>query len=419
MAKSRIRKKFNRKKKKARNSSLSQSPDYVGAKVDLFQEVSEPSYQGVMDWMRSSGGRSVIFDFWARGNYTRRLIFQRNRGIQPLLVKVSYVDEMRWAYRRLALLGLPVEFIYSGNIPETSRVLHVDRLPRDMIWDAGWGYNATQWEHRGEYNAMLIGNARLMPETLLDWLVDETPEDFAKGKVFVAPAELIGIDSQETFEGLNKLGGITRGAPMTSDYEIARAAIELDIPYLDNMNPLTFKKFLSDYEGELVQFQRAFKRVVMSRGKSEDQLKDYVEELRHEIAELTVAAKHGNTRTSIAKLGGILGTFTVSFTMAIGTQPNSISRLIGAAGIGAATKALLDLWTQAKEGEKAMTDNPYFILWKLGVSRPSEVMRASNVDLVKVPQVSPEQFLRNTAYHWLCPPTIGVWFAGVRTSADT
>jgi hypothetical protein len=134
MAKSRRRKTVNRKEKSEPNStSLSPSSDYVGATVDLYQEVSEPSYEGVMDWMRSSGGRSVIFDFWARGNYTRRLIFQRNKGIQPLLVKVSYVDEMRWAYRRLALLGLPVEFIYSGDIPETSKVVHVDRLPRDMI----------------------------------------------------------------------------------------------------------------------------------------------------------------------------------------------------------------------------------------------------------------------------------------------
>ncbi|MEK6408904.1 MAG: hypothetical protein AABN34_18430 [Acidobacteriota bacterium] len=417
MPKSRKRKNNKRGKQRKANSPSSSNQDYEDAKVDLFQEVSQPSYEGVIDWMRScAGGRNIAFDFWARGNYTRRLIYQRNQGVEPLLVRVSYLDEIRWAYRRLALLGLPVEFIYCGSVTKAGKVLHLSSIAEDMVWDSGWGYIATMWEKQGIW-AMLIGHARLMPETLLDWLVEETSEDFANGKVFVAPAELIGIHPQEVPEGFNKLAGLTRGVPMISNYEIAKAAMELDIPFLDKMSSLAFGKFLSDYEGELVHFQRAFKNLITARAKSEDKLKDCLDELKHEIAELTKAAKHQGIRNSVAKLGGILTTFTISYTVAVNTQPSSISRLIGGAGIAAATKALLDLYTQSTEREKNLVDNPYFILWKLGVSRPSEVKTRSKVDIVKAPKLSPEQFDLRSAHHWLCPPTNGVGFLVVKKDA--
>lgn len=414
MPKSRKRKYPKRKKGQRSSPGPRPSPDYVDAKVDLYQEVSAPSYENVMEWMRGCGGRHVAFDFWARGNYTRRLIYQRSRGIEPLLVPVSYVDEMRWAHRRLALLGVPVEFVYCGEVSESGKILHADYVSDDFLWDAGWGYIATISKMKGRYVAWLIGHADLMPESLLDWLVDEASEDFVEGKVFVSPAELVGIDPRFLDEGLSRLAGITRGAPMTSDYEVTKAALELNMPYLDNMSPHAFRKFLGDYEGELVRFQRAFRNIVTAREKSEQQLKDYIEELKHEIAELTVAAKHEGTRKNILKLGGMLGTFTASFALAVQTQSSSVLSIAGAAGMGAAAVGLLDLWKQATEREQKMAANPYFILWKLGMSRPSEVKRTSKVSLVKPPNLSPEQFKLNAAHHWLCPPTAGVYFAAVK-----
>jgi hypothetical protein len=71
--------------------------NYENAKVILLQDVSPPSYQNVLDWMKITKDRHVAFDFWARGNYTRRLIYQRNQGTPPLLVRVSRLDEIQWA----------------------------------------------------------------------------------------------------------------------------------------------------------------------------------------------------------------------------------------------------------------------------------------------------------------------------------
>lgn len=409
MPKSRKRK---QKKRTTESVTRQSDQDYVDGKVDLYDEVTRPSYEDVMGWMQCCEGRNVAFDFWARGNYTRRLIYHRNQGIEPLLVRVTYVDEIRWAYRRLALLGLPVDFVFCGDITEPTKLVHVSR--REAIWDSGWGYNAAQWKDQGRYCAAIFGTARLLPETVVDWLVEEASDDFLDGRVLVAPAELIGISKQRMPEGLSKLASITKGAPLTSNYEIARAAMELDIPFLDNMNSLRFKTFVRDYEGELMQFRRAFRNLVTVKAKSEDRLKECVEELKYEIAELTKAAKYQGARNSISKLGGILATFTASFALAVNAQPNSMYRLLGGAGIAAATKALLDLYTQAIEREKNLADNPYFILWKLGVSRPSEVKAPSTVEVIKAPKLSPEQFGLDFAYHWLCPPTNGVWFGGVR-----
>jgi len=421
MPKSRKRK--NRKSQKSngvrphKTSPLGQ--DYADTKIDLYQEVSQPSYENIMNWMKHTiSGRCMTYDFWARGNYTRRMIHQRNLGIEPLLVQVSYVDELRWAYRRLALLGLPVEFVYCGKLNKLGKCIHVDVSQPDMLWDSGWGYIATIWKAEAKYWAMIIGYARLMPEPLLDWLVEEACEDFIEGKVFITPSELIGIKPQAVPQGLNQLASISKGIPLTSDYEIVKAALELDIPFLDNMSSFAFKEFLNDYEGELVQFRRAFKNLVKARGKSEAELKDYLEELKYEIAELTMAAKHHGMRGSIGKLGGILATFTASFTMALNTQPTSLTRLIGAAGIGAASKALLDLFIQSTEREQKMPDNPYFILWKLGVSRPSEVSRKHNIDIGKAPKLSPKEFNVHSTHHWLCPPTAGVNFLVNEKKAD-
>ena len=64
----------------------------------------------IIDWMKElKSGRAVSFDIWARGNYMKRIIDHSRRGIPPLIVPFRKVSEMRWAYRRLALIGLPVE----------------------------------------------------------------------------------------------------------------------------------------------------------------------------------------------------------------------------------------------------------------------------------------------------------------------
>lgn len=413
MPKSRKRKTQPKQPPQHANSKERATANYVGGKVELIQDVSAPSYGNVMEWMKDNDGRHVLFDFWARGNYTRRIIHHRKQGVEPLLVPVSYVDEMRWAYRRLALLGLPVEFVYCGQTTRSSKILHGSDMSPEFLWDAGWGYIATIEEKKERFVGWLLGYADLMPETLLDWLVDEACDDFVDGKVFIAPAEQIGINPKFSTAGLNRLADVTNGMPVMPDHEITQAAMELNMPYLDNMSSGAFKKFIADHQGELVRFQRAFRKLVSAREQSEGNLKDYLDELKYEIAELTVAQKHESTRRNIVKLGGMLGTFSASFAMAVQTNATSFSSLIGAAGMGAAALGLVDLWKQASEREQKMASNPYFILWKLGMTRLSEVKRSSKVNLTKAPNLSKER-LRTKAHHWLCPPTPGVHFLCVK-----
>ena len=386
--------------------------NYENAKVILLQDVSPPSYQNVLDWMKITKDRHVAFDFWARGNYTRRLIYQRNQGTPPLLVRVSRLDEIQWAYRHLALSGLPIEFVYSGvNLP-VRKCLDVTVFPNDLIIDAGWGYLAVPIDkkYKGHHLSWLLCNARFMPEAFLDWLVEEVSEEFVKGKVFISPDVEIGLDTQTTLLGLGVLATVTGGAPVISNYDVAKAIVELDIPYLDNMSSKQFRKFLADYEGELIRFQIAFRKVVTAKGKSEQQMTDYIEELKYEIAEFMIADKHNNVRKNIAKLGGVIGTFSASLAMAVSTDPNSMLPLVGAAGMGAAATSLLSLWNQAVEHERDMSKNPYYLLWKLGISKPSQIRKSSRPNLIEIPKTSVEQIQVPAAHHWLCPPTAGVQF---------
>jgi hypothetical protein len=394
------------------DSSKFSDENYENANVTLLQDISPPSYQNVWDWLKITKDRHVAFDFWARGNYTRRLIYQRNHGTSPLLVRVSRLDEIRWAYRHLALSGLPIEFVYLGaNLP-VRKCLNVTVFPNDLIIDAGWGYLAVPMDkkYKGHQLSWLLCNARFMPEAILDWLVEEVPEEFVKGKVFISPDVEIGLDTQAAPLGLGTLATVAGGVPVISEDDVAKAIVELDIPYLDNMSSKKFRKFLADYEGELIRFQTAFKKAVTATGKSEQQMTDYIEELKYEIAEFMIADKYNNVRKNIAKLGGVLGTFSASLAMAVSTDPSSMLPLVGAAGMGAAATSLLSLWNQAVEHERDMSKNPYYLLWKLGISKPSQVRKSSRPNLIQTPRPSVEQLQVPVAHHWLCPPTPGVEF---------
>jgi hypothetical protein len=101
----------------------------------LTVEVTEPSYQAVLKWMQTGNLPNISYDCWSRGNYTRRLLWQRLNGIAQLNVAMRSVEEIRWAYPRLALLGMPIEFVYTGPLHASGRVLHL--YPWNMTYDAG------------------------------------------------------------------------------------------------------------------------------------------------------------------------------------------------------------------------------------------------------------------------------------------
>lgn len=130
-----------------------------------------------------------------------------------------------------------------------------------------------------------------------------------------------------------------------------------------------------------------------------------------------MAAKHHGLRQSIIKAGGFFLTTTAALTVAVGVEKIESARSlvgVGTAALAAATASLFDIYKQSAEEKKSRAENPYFILWELGLLQPSEVRKVREVDLVKPPQLPLGQFEVHAAHHWLCPPTNGLGYLLVK-----
>jgi hypothetical protein len=96
----------------------------------------------------------------------------RQEGVQPFLAQIENRAQMTWAYQRLALLGLPVEFIYTGSLSPLKKILRLH--PHGLVDIGGWGYLASlsYHKHRGKEWFPLVGNVRLMPDSVVSFLAD-------------------------------------------------------------------------------------------------------------------------------------------------------------------------------------------------------------------------------------------------------
>lgn len=382
---------------------------YAGGRTSIDVAVQRPLYENAANLLKQSDGKAGLFDYWARGNYTRRMLHLRQTGVRPLLVPVSTVEEMRWAHRRLALIGAPVDFIYVGPLAAPTKCVHVLFLPERHVWDAGWGYIATQWKVQGRYAAMLVGTARLMPEEVVTWLLSEANDDFRDGNVFVAPAQLIGVDP-EAADTLAPVASITGGSTVEPHQATALAFLELDIPYLDQMSPRSFQRFVREHDDDLARFRLAFGRLITESARDPERVCDWLAELRGEVADMRLSDRFSRLRRDIVVAGGTLGVFTAC-AGALTSAPETVS-VVGASAAGA---ALLDLCRQALERRQARSTSRLSLFWHLGIQRASHVRRARRVHLTPngCPAIPPA-LQPPASHHWLCPPTTGVLFAGVR-----
>jgi len=158
----------------AKQLAVARNADYDNRVFTLSDPVEAPSYDKVLNWMLAISGRAASFDIWARGNFTRRLIYNRQNGIQPIMVAAETVDQMRWAHRRLSLVGYPVDFIYTGRLSAPQKILHLH--PYDGVHDSGWGYigaTGTVTSINEQRWFPITGTSRLMPEKIMDWVLNE------------------------------------------------------------------------------------------------------------------------------------------------------------------------------------------------------------------------------------------------------
>lgn len=372
--------------------------------------VAQPDYPRLLEWMRSIGGRAASLDFWARGNYARRLASLRTAGKAPILVRARTIGEMRWAYRRLALLGTPVEFLWDGSLTHPLKIVHLHPGNDDDRWDAGWGYISTLARvaktRRGHW-CPVVGYARLMPEAVPNWIVDEVAPAFAAGDVFVTPSALVGTplgDPQlnDAFETV--LGGL----PVRSE-EPARTMLELELPLLDRLSPKDFQSLLADNVVELDRLRIAWGRLVS--GVSSGSAADIVAELNYEVSELVLADRYSSFRARVTRLGGVVAVTSAAVGAAATATAGDLLQAVGVSAAGAAAAGLCEVLRGRSERELEISRNPLFLLWRLGSESGSKIR-------TKVPKALPAQNRTDAPirlgedgyFHWLAPPHVGVSF---------
>lgn len=379
-----------------------------------MEAAEAPQYTRALRWMKRLSGRAASLDFWARGNYARRLIANKKAGVSPLIVPVESLSELRWAHRRLALLGVPVEFLWQGKLSAPLRVLHLHPGGDGEYWDAGWGYVATlapRGPLRRDKWDPVIGYARLMPEAVASWLVDEASDFFERGDVFVTPAELVGVlDDQPGLS--DNFGALTGGACIQSG-SASHALLNIELPVLDRLSPKAFSRLLRENTVELSRVRYAFRKLVES-GEPKD-MKAIVDELNFETSELALADRYQGFRSRITRLGGAIGTAAAAVGASVGAASGSLASAVAAASASAAAAGLCECLRTASEHKLDMKRNPLYLLWQLGSEAGGQI-RPSSSKSYSAQSRSPAPITpgEDGYFHWLSPPTIGVGFLGVR-----
>ncbi len=378
---------------------------------DINTPVEAPSYAAVMDWMKATNGRHVTYDFWARGNYMRRLLYNRSNNIAPLLIQVENEKQMIWAYKRLALLGLPLEFVFAGQCNKGA-VFHL--CPWDLNVDSGWGYIAalgSKANINGRDYFPIIGHAKLMPEEIIDLIVDDLSEEFVNGSVFIAPAELIGLKSKALRTEIQKYSLLTGGMPILKDDVDIKSIIEIGIPFIDKLSIPDFRKLINDYGDHLVDFRSIFHKFSNARNIGEEEGYQVLRSLQMEIERLLKSDIHIPFRNIISVLGGVL-CFGAATIAAASGDTSSVIAFAGAAlgGINGACNIHQYLRERIQAKDKKIGASPYAMFWKLGLAKHDRAKTINRAFLGPPPKQSPSEFNDNVDYHWLCPPTSGMLF---------
>jgi hypothetical protein len=391
---------------------------YGDVRTDLSDGVEEPRYRAILDWMEAAESKALAYDLWARGNYTRRIVHNRANDVSPVLVPFRYVDELRWAHRRLGLMGLDAEYIYTEPLGSTKKVLMLHPGGEYLI-DSGWGYIAalgSTTQLRGRQWFPVMGFARPMPEAVLEWIIDEAASDFERGKVFVTPAELVGLSPAHFESGLEGLAEIQDGVPLSDSLKATELLASLDLPALEHLTSAQFNRLLVEHADDLVRFRHALRKLI--RGEAD--VESAIDEVRAEVAEMRFADSQQRLRAAVSRFGGVFTTFaaTVGAATTVAARQSPSEALLaatGAAVLAGASAALVDLWKQAADRRVKMRERKLSMFWKLGLQSPEAIRRKkTRLAFHKFARTSTPEQPDIPDCHWLCPPTNGMKFLAVR-----
>jgi hypothetical protein len=351
---------------------------------------------------------SRSFDVWNRGNFVRRILHNRALGIQPILVPAANTDQMQFAYRRLALVGMAVDFVYTGPISKPQSVMHL--LPWEGVpVDAGWGYvivaDPCFTSPEGRKFAPITGAASLLPEGVTQCIAKEAYRPFLDGRLTVAPAELIGLSALLNSSRIDALAQISAGTTAADAKDSLPAILDLEMPWVDGMAPGDFEKLLSDHQLELAEFRLAFASLMTRYYESLSDAAVARERFRTSAQDLLRSTKHERMRSLVLKCRGTLTTFP--FAMGVLAAAGAVSSrdpFAGAAVLAGSAKVLHDLWKQAKS-ETHASAGPLRLILRMGFATPTFRARSRRSP---VPRDLFEKEGQLHPCHWLCPPTSGL-----------
>jgi hypothetical protein len=214
----------------------------VGGTTMLYSEteppksVGEPDYQVLHEWFEAwPEARPELFDFWGRGGYVQRILWRRQQKTPAVSVGVRYIDEIESVIRRLALLDLEADIIWCGDIAHPCLAM----APQDIDYEGvgGWGYTTCSGDdisdrRGGRQWCPSLAIASLLPDTITDWLASDAADYFFSGRVFLCPADAVGIPRRNA-------GGPAEHPPFADTTQIlslhkqVELLFSIDLPVLD------------------------------------------------------------------------------------------------------------------------------------------------------------------------------------------
>lgn len=374
--------------------------------IDLQHTTIPPNYSTLLHWWDAwPEARPELLDFWARGNYSRRILSRNKTKRSACIVRIKQVDEMEAALKRLALLDIDVDFAWCGQTTQPQLVI----VPQDIDYEdsGGWGYTAASGsrfsESRDEKDwCPSIGWASLLPDTVTDWLADEARPYIQSGKIMVSPVSHIGLSNVPVDVSEEQIQKISNSASIIREQAKIKSVFDLELPYLEGMSIQDIHRFCENHRDHLILFQKAIARLLQSsiEGSSDSISQELVSQIREEVAKLRLSNQNIDAQTGILTLGGSIATFTLTGGIML--------RDIKTVGAGCtAAMTTLKLWSQILNARNAMRKNPFYIIWALQRGKDPR-NKWHNIPFSQEFPIPPHQKPKVIPpFHWLAPPTAG------------
>lgn len=374
---------------------------------EQVHDILPPDYETLLSWWRAwPEARPELVDFWARGNFTRRFLSRRQQEKPTWVVKVEYIDDIEASLRQLALLGVNVDFIWTGEMSPPGMVITPQSI--DYEDSGGWGYLAAAGDEiedrRGDLEwCPSMGWASLFPTTVTDWMAEKGVEFIRDGSIFVAPSELVGMGKSPIAQPDEKYLEIGNSPAVIRDVALIKALAELELPRLDGLPIADVKKFLQDEQDSFVLFQSSLRKLLQDTDadSSESIKMELIQAIREGVAEVCLSDRTLKARKSLTVLGAAITTFCVTVGLNAGLSPG-----VAAIASGSGAMATLALWHQLLDAEGKLRQHPFYIAWALQGGK-SKRMKKHPEKLKLQGQITGKKQADIPPYHWLAPPTPG------------